>query len=184
MLLRVEIPSGTVTFSGALTVTDCALTSTQLIGTTASSVLVVSGGVLTGSEVSLSSGSATIQGSSVLVNSPISVTAAATLGASQCELRSDGASVPLTIQSGGSATVTRVVFRSSAGDITAVSVSDGGSLTVGESQLVGWDVHPFPCDGTLPHCAGEHHGLVVVLGPSTIHMAVPLVCNAGTGALC
>ena len=76
-----------------------------------------------------------------------------------------------------------VVFRSSVGDITAISVADGGSLTVGESQLVGADgsSSPFPCDGTLPDCAGAHDGSVVVNGPVAITLASPLVCNVGTG---
>ena len=185
-LLRVEISSGTVSFSGALTVTDCALTSTQLISSTASSLLRISGGTLTGSEVSLSGGSVTIEGSSVLVDSPVSITAGI-LSLSQCELQSDGTFVPLTIESGGSAMVTSVVFRSSSGDdITVVSVSDGGSLTVGESQLVGADgsADPFPCDGNarmLLDCIGVHDGSVVVQGTSVINMAAPLVCDVETG---
>ena len=182
-LLRVEISSGTVSFSGALTVTDCALTSTQLISSTASSLLRISGGTLTGSEVSLSGGSVTIEGSSVLVDSPVSITAGI-LSLSQCELQSDGTFVPLTIESGGSAMVTSVVFRSSSGDdITVVSVSDGGSLTVGESQLVGADgsADPFPCDGTLPICVGPHAGPVTVDGPASIMLTSPLVCNMATG---
>eukprot|EP01046_Picozoa_sp_COSAG06_P002710 COSAG06_NODE_98_length_24155_cov_29.681784_17_plen_151_part_00 len=122
-------------------------------------------------------------GSMVLVcwdqheNKPLSV--------SQCELQSDGSSVPLTVESGGSATVTGVVFHSSAGDITAVSVSDGGSMTVGESQLVGADgsSDPFPCDGTLPDCVSAHAGpgAVDVAGPASITLASPLVCDVGTG---
>ena len=71
-LLRVEICSGTVMFSSTLAVTDCVLTSTQLIGSTASSLLSISGGTLTA--MSLSGGSAVIEGSSVLVNSPVSIT--------------------------------------------------------------------------------------------------------------
>eukprot|EP01051_Picozoa_sp_SAG22_P003849 SAG22_NODE_194_length_15610_cov_1280.270776_3_plen_148_part_00 len=45
-----------------------------------------------------------------------------------------------------------------------VSVAEGGSFTVGESQLVGADggSDPFPCDGKLPTCAGAHDGSVVV----------------------
>ena len=39
---------------------------------------------------------------------------------------------------------------------------------------------PFPCDGTLPHCAREHDGSVVVQGPSAINMAAPLVCDMET----
>jgi hypothetical protein len=91
--------------------------------------------------------------------------------------------VPLTVEAGGAATVTAAVFRSTAGEITAVAVAEDGSLTVGDSQLVGDDggADPFPCVGTLPDCAGEHDGSVVVEGPSVITMAVPLVCDAGTG---
>ena len=96
-------------------------------------------------------------------------------------LSSDGSSLPLTVETGGSATVMGVVFRSSVGDITAVSVADGGSLTVGESQLVGGVSYPFPCDGTLPDCATTHAGLVTVEGPSAIHTTGPLVCDVDTG---
>ena len=183
-LLRVEVGSGgAVTFSGSVTLSDCTvLGGTQLVGSTASSVLSVSGGTLTGATVSLSGGSATIDGSCVLVDSPVSI-AAGTLSVSQCELQSDGLTVPLTIESGGSATVTGVVFRSSVDDITAVSVSDGGSLTVGESQLVGVDGRsdPFPCDGTLPNCVHAHVGPVDVAGPVAITLGSPLVCDAPTG---
>ena len=109
-MLRVEISSGTITFSGAVTVTECALTSTQIIGSMAPSLLVLSDGTLTGSAISMTAGSVTLEGST-MVNSPVSITAA-TLSASQCELQSDGTSVPLTVESGGSAT--GVEFRSSA----------------------------------------------------------------------
>ena len=185
-LLRVEVESaGAVSFSGSVSVMECVLMGVDLAGRTATGVLSVSGGTLTGSSVSLSDGSATLGGSCALVNSPVSMTAG-TLSVSQCELQSDGTSVPLTIESGGSATVTGVAFRSgswSAGDITAVSVVEGGSLTVGESQLVGADgsSDPFPCDGTLPDCAAEHAGSVVVDGPAVITLASPLVCDVGTG---
>ena len=81
--------------------------------------------------------------------------------------------------------VSSTVFRSSAEDSTAVSVSvsDGGSLTVGESQLVGVDgsSDPFPCVGTLLDCVGVHQGLVEVEGPVAITLASPLVCDIGTG---
>eukprot|EP01046_Picozoa_sp_COSAG06_P051428 COSAG06_NODE_8383_length_2190_cov_1.127212_1_plen_690_part_01 len=112
-LLRMEISSGTVTFSSSLTMTACILTSAELIGNTTSSLLSLSGGMLMGSTLSLGGGSATMGGSSVLVNSPVSITAA-TLSASQCELQSDGSSIPLMVESSGSATVTNVIFRSSA----------------------------------------------------------------------
>ena len=181
-LLRVETQSGAVTFSGALAVTGCALTNTQLVGSMATAALSISGGTLTGSSVILSAGSATLDSSCVLVNSPVSITAA-TLSGSQCELRSDGTTVPLAVESGGSVTLTGVVFRSLAGDITAVSVSAGGNLTVGDSQLIAADgsSDPFPCNGTLPECAGAHDGLALVNGPAAITLASPLVCDAGTG---
>ena len=101
---------------------------------------------------------------------------------SAVELQNDGSSVALTVEFGSSVTVTDAVFRGT-GDITAVSVAEGGSLTVGGSQLVGADVSadPFPCDGTLPDCAREHAGSVVVEWPSAINMAAPLVCDVETG---
>ena len=54
---------------------------------------------------------------------------------------------------------------------------------VGESHLNKADgsVDPFPCDGTLPDCVGEHDGSVVVEGPSAVNMAAPLVCDVETG---
>jgi len=181
-LLRVAISSGTIAFSSSLAVTECALTSTELTGSTASPLLSLSGGMLTGSTVSLSAGSAVLGGSCTLVNSPVSVTAG-TVSVSACELQSDGSIVPLTIETGGSAVVTGGVFRSSVGDVTAVSVAAGGSLTVGASQLVGVDGSsaPFPCDGTLPDCAGAHVGSVDVAGPVAVTLASPLVCDVGTG---
>eukprot|EP01051_Picozoa_sp_SAG22_P006521 SAG22_NODE_430_length_10586_cov_6.817202_4_plen_1059_part_00 len=132
---------------------------------------------LDGSNVGLSFSGKTLDGVSFTISN------GAQLELSGCNLVSDGSSIPLTVESGGAATVTQTVFRSTAGDITAVSISDGGSMTVGESQLVGADgsAHPFPCDGTLPDCAGEHAGSVVVEGPSVINMAVPLVCDVETG---
>ena len=56
-------------------------------------------------------------------------------------------------------------------------------MTVGESHLIKGDgsVDPFPCDGTLPDCAGEHDGSVVVEGLAAINMVAPLVCDVGTG---
>eukprot|EP01046_Picozoa_sp_COSAG06_P002765 COSAG06_NODE_101_length_24097_cov_15.305150_4_plen_1590_part_00 len=181
-LLRGEISSGTVIFSSSLAVTECTLTSTQLIGSTASSQLSILGGMLTGSMVSFSGGSAVIGDSSVLANSPISITAA-TLSMSGCELQSDGSYVPLTVESGGSVMVSDAIFRSSTGDITAALVSEEGILTVGASQLVSADgsSDPFPCDGTLPDCVREHGGLVEVAGPAAITLASPLVCDVVTG---
>ena len=171
-----------MSFSGSVSVTECVLTGVDVVGSTATAALSVSGGTLTGSAVSLSDGSAVLDGSCTLANSPVSISSG-TLSVSQCELQSDGSTVPLMVESGGFATATGVVFRSSVGDITAVSLSDGGSLTVSESQLVGADgsSNPFPCDGTLPDCAGAHAGSVVVEGPSAINMAAPLVCNTESG---
>ena len=56
-------------------------------------------------------------------------------------------------------------------------------MTVGESHLIKADGSgdPFPCDGTLPDCVGEHDGSVVVEGPSAVNMAAPLVCDVETG---
>ena len=185
---------------------------------------------------------------------------AGSLAVSGCELRSDGATVPLAIESGGTATVTSTVFRSTAGDITVVTVAAGGSLTVDSSQLVhsggaavlsglqqlcgsfcadgghaqdscncgvcgSWGgcssiscpptlalgvsltvsdhdlvrcpasaaeevsaptqdsvTDPFPCNGANMACTGQHAGSVTVAGPSAINTAVPLVCDAVTGA--
>eukprot|EP01046_Picozoa_sp_COSAG06_P045971 COSAG06_NODE_6440_length_2933_cov_1.390967_2_plen_210_part_00 len=59
-LLRIEIHSGAVTFSGSVSVTDCALMSTQLVGNLASASF---GASLTDSTVSLSGGSAVLDGS-------------------------------------------------------------------------------------------------------------------------
>ena len=89
-MLRIEIHSGAVTFSGSVFVTDCALVSTQLVGTLASASLSVFGASLTDSTVSLSGGSAVLDSSCTLVNSPASITChitAGTLSVSQCELQ-------------------------------------------------------------------------------------------------
>ena len=182
-LVRVEVESGgDVSFSGSVSMAECVLTGVDVVGSTATAALSVLGGTLTSSAVSLSGGSAVLGSSCTLVNSPVSI-AACTLGLSACELQSDGSTVPLTVESGGSATVTGVTFRSSAGDITAVSVSDGGSLNVSDSQLVGADgsSDPFPCDGTLPTCVEAHASPVVVDGLAAITLASPLVCDVGTG---
>ena len=126
-LVRVEVESGgAVSFSGSVTVTECVLTGTDLIGSTSFAVLTLSGGTLTGLAVSMSGGFAVLGGSCVLVDSPVSIVAG-TLSVSPRELRSDGSSVPLTVGRTGTATVTGVVFRSSAGNFTAVSVMDGGA---------------------------------------------------------
>eukprot|EP01050_Picozoa_sp_SAG11_P056313 SAG11_NODE_34871_length_269_cov_1.494118_1_plen_70_part_10 len=63
----------------------------------------------------------------VLTDSPISVGGAGgTVTITGAELQSDGSSVPLAIESNGMGRVTQTVFRSTAGDITAVSVAVGG----------------------------------------------------------
>jgi hypothetical protein len=72
-LLRVEVESGgAVTFSGSVSATECVLTGTDLVGSTAAAALGLSGGTLTGSTVSLSGGSAVLGGA---CNSPVSITA-------------------------------------------------------------------------------------------------------------
>ena len=182
-LRAVQMQDGIVSFSGAVSVSDCVLASSRLLGTAEAASLNLSGGTVTDSTVSLGSGTATVGGSIVLTNSPISISGGA-LEISHCELLSDGSAVPLAIEAGAAAAVSGAVFRSTGGSITAVSVAEGGRLTVGESQLVGADgsADPFPCDGTLPDCAGAHDGSVVVDGPSAINMAAPLVCDAETGA--
>jgi hypothetical protein len=182
-LLRVAVESGgAVSFSGSVSVTECVLTGVDLVGSMATAVLRVSGGMLTGSTVSLSDGSAVLGDSCVLVNSPVSI-AAGTMSVSACELQSDGSSVPLAVESGGSSAVTGTVFRSTAGDITVISVSDGGNLTASDSQMIAVDgsSDPFPCDGTLPTCTGAHAGSVTVAGPTVITLVSPLVCDTGTG---
>jgi hypothetical protein len=187
-LHRVEMQDGQISFSGAISVVGCVLGSSQLLGTTESSSLALSGGTITGSTVNLSSGTATVDGGCVLANSPVRISGeegkSGTLTISEAELQSDGTGVPLTVESDGAATVATVVFRSTAGDITVVSVAEDGSLTVGASQLVHADggADPFPCDGTLPTCVGAHAGVVVVDGPSAVNMAAPLVCDVQTGA--
>merc|ERR1711871_1486069 len=90
----------------------------------------------------------------------------------------------LRIEPAGVVTVTHTVFRSTLqSNFTVVSVVEGGSMTVGGSQLVRVDggTDPFPCDGPLPNC-GEHDGSVVVDGPLAINMLYgPLVCDVETG---
>eukprot|EP01049_Picozoa_sp_SAG25_P000322 SAG25_NODE_10_length_28450_cov_12.738775_2_plen_1259_part_00 len=185
-LQTVTMASGTVTFSGSVTVTGSTLSSARLSGT--SGQLSLTGGTLTGSTVQLARGTATFGGSCMLINTPVTVSGAAgapqaLLGISQCELRGDGTAVPLTVGAAAMATVTQTTFRSTAANITAVSVAAGGNLTVGSSQLVRADGHsdPFPCDGTLPRCAGPHAGPVKVDGPAAITLASLLVCDTTTG---
>ena len=210
-LRGIRMQDAGVAFSGTVLISNCTLVNSQLVGSGAASSLTISGGTATGSTLTLFSGTATLTNSAVLTNSPIIISmpqwpsytgvteethatgvtgrvspavTGGTLAVSGCEFQSDGATVPLTVESGGTATVTSAVFRGTAGDITAVSVAAGGSLTVDSSQLVGADgsADPFPCDGTLPDCAGQHAGSVTVAGPSAINTAAPLVCDAVTGA--
>ena len=179
----VEMEGGSLTFAGVVSLMESSLVGSELSGSLGSA-LSLSGGTVTGSTVFVSSGQMTVDGRCVLTDSPVSVGGAgSSVTISGAELRSDGLSAPVTVQSGGAATVTQTVFRSTAGDIAAVSVSDAGSLTVGESQLVGADgsSNPFPCDGTVPDCAGEHAEQVVVDGPAAITLASPLVCDTVTG---
>ena len=188
-LRAVQIQSSSVSFSGAVSITNSTLISTAVTGSTVDAQLVVSGGLWTASALQINSFAATVRDSCVLVNSNITVAGqggvTGTLNLTQAELRSNGVhTVPLDIQAGGNATVTQSSFQSTAGDITVVSVASGGNLTVGDSQLVyasGQSV-PFPCDGTLPHCTGAHQGSVDVDGPSVITLASPLVCDSQTGA--
>ena len=78
--------------------------------------LTLSGGTLTGSTTSISSGSATME-SCALANSPVTVSGTAespgTLTLS-CQLQSAGSLVPLTVQAGGSATVSGSEFQTTA----------------------------------------------------------------------
>eukprot|EP01047_Picozoa_sp_COSAG01_P004383 COSAG01_NODE_144_length_24108_cov_11.490441_32_plen_430_part_00 len=185
-LQTVTMARGTVAFSGSVAVTGSTWTSAHLSGT--SGQLSLAGGTLAGSTIQLTGGTATFGGSCVLTNTPVSVSGAASapqalLGVSHCELRSDGTAVPLVVGAAAMATVTQTTFRSTAGSITAVSVVAGGNLTVSASQLVRADGHtdPFPCDGTLPRCAGAHAGSVEVGGPTAVTMAAPLVCDAASG---
>jgi hypothetical protein len=94
-----------------------------------------------------------------------------------------GVHIGLTVQQGGAATVTGATFQMADDTTAAVSVEGGGAITVAHSRLVGADggSHPFPCDGTLPDCAGEHDGWVVVEGPAAVTLASPLVCGVVTG---
>eukprot|EP01050_Picozoa_sp_SAG11_P003025 SAG11_NODE_162_length_13962_cov_19.035562_14_plen_1172_part_01 len=163
-LQGVEMEGGMLTFSGVVSVVGSSLVDLEMSGSSGSE-LSVSGGTVSGSALSVTSGRMTVDGGCVLTDSPISVGGAGGMVTiSQVELQSDGSSVPLTVESSGTATVTEATFRSTAGDLTAVSVAVGGNMTVGESHLIKADgsVDPFPCDGTLPDCVGEHDGSVVV----------------------
>eukprot|EP01051_Picozoa_sp_SAG22_P013146 SAG22_NODE_1443_length_4412_cov_46.750058_3_plen_792_part_00 len=183
LLHSVEMEGGRLTFSGVVSVVGSSLVALEMSGSSGSE-LSVSGGTLTGSTLIVSSGRLAVDGGCVLTDSPVSITGVgSSVTISGAELQSDGSSVPLTIESGGAATVTATTFRSSDGDITAVAVAAGGSLTVGGSRLVGADgrVDPFPCDGTVPTCVGVHTGSVTVDGPAVVNTAAPLVCDAVSG---
>eukprot|EP01052_Picozoa_sp_SAG31_P005162 SAG31_NODE_223_length_19859_cov_14.949899_9_plen_1578_part_00 len=180
---RVQMEGGSLTFAGVISLMESSLVQVVATGSSGSA-LSLSGGTLTGSTFGVTSGRMTVDVGCVLTDSPLNVGGAgSSVTVTGAELQSDGSSVPLTIESGGMATVSGTTFRSTAGDITVVSVAEGGSLTVGGSQLVGADesANPFPCDGTLPDCAGQHDGPVVVEGRAAVNMAAPLVCDVETG---
>ena len=182
-LQSAQMESGQLSFAGVVSVVQSSLVDVELVGSSGSA-LSISGGTMTGSTTSVTSGRMTAEAGCLLSNAPISISGeGGTVSLSTVELQSNGNSVPLAVESGGAATVIETTFRSTADNITAVSISEGGSLTVGGSQLVRADgsTDPFPCDGTLTDCAGEHDGSVVVTGPSVINMAAPQVCDAETG---
>eukprot|EP01052_Picozoa_sp_SAG31_P022010 SAG31_NODE_1731_length_7420_cov_12.646914_2_plen_254_part_00 len=180
---RVQIQGGSFAIAGAVSLMESSVVEVVITGSSGSE-LSVSGGTVARSTITMTSGSITVDTGCALTDSPISVAGdGGTVTITGAELQSDGSSVPLTVEAVGAATVTATTFRSTAGDITAVSVAVGGSMTVGESHLIKVDgsVDPFPCDGTLPDCVGEHDGSVVVEGPSAVNMAAPLVCDVETG---
>eukprot|EP01051_Picozoa_sp_SAG22_P003870 SAG22_NODE_196_length_15552_cov_971.604543_2_plen_907_part_00 len=180
---HVQMEGGSLTFAGVVALMESSLVEATVTGSSGSE-LSLSGGTVAGSMVAMTSGEMTIVDGCALTNSPVSIIGAgSSVTISGAELQSDGSSVPLTIESGGTATVTETTFRTTAGDITVASISEGASLTVGASQLVGVDgsADPFPCDGTLPDCAGVHAGSVVVEGRAAITLASPLVCDLETG---
>ena len=104
----------------------------------------------------------------------------------------------LTVQSGGAATATGTSFQSTNDTLPTaspwtvqvlVSVEDGGSLAVTDSQLVAADgsTDPLPCDGAAATCAAPHAGTVELAGPAKMRKGVPLVCDAASqcvGDLC
>ena len=187
-LQHVQMDGANIAVSGTVSVVESTLTNSRLLSTSSAATLSLSGGSVASSTVSISSGSSCTMDGCTLSNSPVTLSGAAgapgTLSLRQCQLQSDGSSIPLTVQAGGSATVRASEFQSTAGDdITAVSVDAGGTITVGESQLVHADgrADPLPCNGTLPTCAGVHAGPVEVVGPAVITLASPLVCDALTG---
>lgn len=71
-------------------------------------------------------------------------------------------------------------------DTTLLTVLAGGRLSVADSLLVppsvtgmpSWVIRstPLPCDGEAGACNTLHAGAVMVTAPSTVSLAVPLVC--------
>jgi hypothetical protein len=185
-LQHAQMDGGAIASSGFVSVLDSILTNAQMMNTASTAALTLSGGTTTGSALNIESGTAACS-SCELINSPVTVSGTqepGSLSLSQCHLQNDGSSVPLTVQAGGSATVRASEFQSAADDdITAVSVDAGGSVIVGQSQLVHADgrADPFPCNGTLPTCVELHAGPVEVIGPAVITLASPLVCDVLTG---
>lgn len=185
-LLHAQMNGGAIASSGFVSVLDSILTNAHMTNTAGTAALTLTGGTTTGSALNVESGTA-VCSSCELINSPVTVSGTqepGSLSLSQCHLQNDGSSVPLTVQAGGSATVRASEFQSAAGDdITAVSVDAGGSVIVGQSQLVHADgrADPFPCNGTLPTCVELHAGPVEVVGPAVITLASPLVCDVLTG---
>eukprot|EP01046_Picozoa_sp_COSAG06_P021370 COSAG06_NODE_1603_length_8956_cov_6.771029_3_plen_1532_part_00 len=88
-------------------------------------------------------------------------------------------SAGLTVQPGGSVTVTNTHFVAAQG--VAISLLGDGSLSVESSQVThaGGSPTPIPCDGTGTTCASSHQGSVVVSGPADLSR---LVCDAETQA--
>jgi hypothetical protein len=185
-LQHVQMEGGAITSAGFVSVLDSILINAQMTSTAGTAALTLSDGTTTGSAINIESGTA-VCSSCELINSPVTVSGTqepGSLSLSQCHLQNDGSSVPLTVQAGGSATVRATEFQSVAGDdITAVSVDAGGSVIVGQSQLVHADgrADPFPCNGTLPACVEVHAGPVEVVGPAVVTLASPLVCDVLTG---
>eukprot|EP01051_Picozoa_sp_SAG22_P027565 SAG22_NODE_9284_length_598_cov_4.553106_1_plen_199_part_11 len=125
MLDGVEMQGASLTFAGVVSLMESYLLEVMVTGSFGSEVS-VSSGTMTGSTLTMSSGRMTVEAGCVFTNSPVDVGGAGgTVTISGAELRSDGSSVPLTVESGGAATVTATTFRSTAGDITAVSVAEG-----------------------------------------------------------
>eukprot|EP01052_Picozoa_sp_SAG31_P023968 SAG31_NODE_2010_length_6670_cov_3.036220_4_plen_1142_part_00 len=143
----------------------------------------LSNSTVTGSAIFVTSARVLVD-AGVLTNSPLNAAGVnASVMISRSELRSDGASVPLTVNLGSETSVTRTTFQSTQGNITAVVVNEGGRMTVDTSRLVdvNGDANPLPCDGTLPTCTAEHYGTAVADGPVVLTTSSPLVCDADTG---